>query len=90
MQSFAAKAGSPVMSVSMGVFPRDTPVEEDARNGLVNVAPGIPFSAYIFGRATKDEDVVRVGRVLERLTNVRETLVPYVDLEAGAGVAAAP
>jgi len=90
MQSFAAKAGSPVMSVRMGVFPRDTPVERDARNGLVNVAPGIPFSAYIFGRATKDEDVVRVGHVLERFTNVRETLVPYIDVEAGAGGAAAP
>ncbi|KAI4950489.1 hypothetical protein J4E91_004372 [Alternaria rosae] len=90
MQSFAAKAGSPVMSVPIGAFPRDTPVEKDARNGLVNLAPGIPFSAYIFGRATKDEDIVRVGHVLERSTNVRETLMSYVDAEARVGVTAGP
>ncbi len=79
MQTFAAKAGSPVMSIPMGVFPGDTPVEKDARNGLINVAPGIPFSAYIFGRAAKDEDVLKVGHVLEQLTKVREKLVSYVD-----------
>ncbi|KAG9190576.1 amidase [Alternaria panax] len=80
MQSFAAKAGSPVMSVPMGMFSEDAPVEKDSKNGLINVAPGIPFSAYIFGRAAKDEDVFKVGRVLEQLTKIRETLVPYVDL----------
>jgi amidase len=89
MQSFAAKAGSPVMSVPMGVFPGDSQVEKDARNGLVNVAPGIPFSAYIFGRTTKDEDVLKVGHVLEQLTKVRETLVPYIDADADIVVATA-
>ena len=80
IQSFAAKAGSPVISVPMGVFPIDTPIEKDSRNHLVNVAPGIPFSAYIFGRATKDEDVLKVGHVLEHLTKVIDTLVPYVQI----------
>ena len=82
MQTFAAKAASPVMSVPMGAFPEDTPVEKDSKNGLVNVAPGIPFSAYIFGRAAKDEDVLKVGHVLEQVTKVRKTLVPYVDATA--------
>jgi len=41
MQTFAAKAGSPVLSLPMGVYPHDTPVEKDG-NGLVDVAPGIP------------------------------------------------
>jgi amidase len=42
MSTFAAKAGSPVMSVPMGFFPDGTKVEHDPRNGFVNVAPNIP------------------------------------------------
>jgi amidase len=42
LQTFAAKIGSPVMSVPMGKYPETTAVEIDERNGLVNVAPGIP------------------------------------------------
>lgn len=42
MQSFAAKAGSPVMSVPMGIFPEGTAIERDPKNGLICVAPGIP------------------------------------------------
>jgi amidase len=48
MQTFAAKAGIPAMSIPMGVYPLGTPVEKYSRNGLINVAPGIPFSAYVF------------------------------------------
>jgi amidase len=72
MQMFAAKAGSPVLSVPMGVYPLGTCVEKDGKNGMVNVAPGIPFSAYVFGRAAKDEDVLKVGYMLERLARVGE------------------
>jgi amidase len=39
----AAKMGFPVISVPLGFYPEDTPVEkEDRREGLVKVAPGIP------------------------------------------------
>jgi amidase len=79
MQKFAAKAGSPVLNVPMGVYPLDTRVEKIGRNGLVNVALGIPFSAYVFGRAAKDGDVLKVGYVLERLTRVGEGLVLYLE-----------
>jgi amidase len=78
LQTFAAKAGSPVLSVPMGVYPLGTRVEKDERNGLVNVAPGIPFSAHVFGKGAKDEDVFKLGYVLERLTRVGERPVPYL------------
>jgi amidase len=42
LQTFAAKAGSPVLSVPMGSFAEDTEVEVDEKNGLINIAPGIP------------------------------------------------
>jgi amidase len=41
MQNFAAKEGSPVLSVPMGAYHPDTRVERDSKNGLVNVAPDI-------------------------------------------------
>src|SRR5690242_5342118 len=42
MSTFAAKAGSPVMSVPLGFYPPGTKIEYDPKNGLVNVAPNIP------------------------------------------------
>jgi amidase len=50
LQTFAAKAGSPVMSVPMGLFAKDTEVEVDAKNGLVDIAPGIPYVDVDSGR----------------------------------------
>ncbi|KAL5113218.1 hypothetical protein ACEQ8H_008913 [Pleosporales sp. CAS-2024a] len=79
MQMFAAKAGSPVMSVPMGSYPAGTPVETDPNNGLVNIAPGIPFSVFIYGRARRDDTVLNVGHVVEKAMGVRSTLVPYLE-----------
>lgn len=42
LQTFAAKAGSPVLSVPLGHYPERTPVKIDPKNGLVATAPGIP------------------------------------------------
>ncbi|KAF1830660.1 amidase signature enzyme [Decorospora gaudefroyi] len=83
LQTFAAKAGSQVCRVPMGVFPVGTNVEVEKGNGLVGQAPGIPVSAYIFGRATKDEDVLKVGYVVERGLRVREVLVPFFETSTG-------
>jgi amidase len=47
LQTFAAKAGSPVMSVPMGSFSKNTAVEVDAKNRLINIAPGIPFVSLL-------------------------------------------
>jgi amidase len=42
LQTFAAKAGSPVLSVPVGAYPDGTPVETDVKNGLINIGPGRP------------------------------------------------
>lgn len=42
MQAFAAKAGAPVLSVPVGVYAPGTAVKRDEKNGMVEVAPGIP------------------------------------------------
>ncbi|KAF1926089.1 amidase signature enzyme [Didymella exigua CBS 183.55] len=40
LQTFAAKAGSPVMSVPLGVYPDDTQIVIDPKNDLITEAPG--------------------------------------------------
>jgi amidase len=47
LQTFAAKVGSPVMSVPMGSFSEDAAVEVDAKNRLINIAPGIPYVSLL-------------------------------------------
>jgi len=46
---------------------------------------GHRFSAYIFGRAGRDEDVLRVGDVLEKALGIRELLKPYVEAKSEIG-----
>lgn len=41
LQIFAAKAGSLVLSVPLGIFPEETPVVVDPKNGLITEAPGL-------------------------------------------------
>jgi amidase len=42
LNAFAAKAGSPCMSLRMGTYPSTTEVKLDPGNEMVDVAPGIP------------------------------------------------
>lgn len=42
LQTLAAKAGSPVISIPIGLYPPETVVKLDDASGLVEVAPGIP------------------------------------------------
>jgi amidase len=80
LQTFAAKAGSPVLSIPIGIYPDTTEVVVDKGNGMVDVAPGIPFSGYVFGKSSGDRDVLRVAGVLEGL-GVRGRLRAYVEAE---------
>jgi amidase len=43
LQTLAAKAGSPVLSIPIGVYPADTAVRLDPGNGMVDVGPGVPY-----------------------------------------------
>jgi amidase len=42
LQTLAAKAGSPVLSIPIGIYPDTTEVVVDKGNGMVDIAPGIP------------------------------------------------
>ncbi|KAF2833434.1 amidase signature enzyme [Ophiobolus disseminans] len=91
LQSFAAKAGSPVMSVPIGSYPTGTVVRRMRRTDWSMLHQEyrtysiVRFSAYIFGRATKDEDVLKVGYLIERSTRVRKGLKPYLQPKTELG-----
>jgi amidase len=85
LQTFAAKAGSPILSIPIGIYPDTTEVVVDRGNGMVDVAPGIPFSGYVFGKSSGDRDVLRVAGVLEGL-GVRGRLRAYVEAETEIGL----
>jgi amidase len=42
LQTLAAKAGSPVLSIPIGIYPDTTEVVVDKGNGMVDIAPGVP------------------------------------------------
>jgi amidase len=42
LQTLAAKAGSPVLSIPIGIYPDTTEVVVDEGNGMVDIAPGVP------------------------------------------------
>jgi amidase len=64
LQILAAKAGSPVLSIPMGVYPGATVVELDPGNGMVDVGPGIQYvyaSRGDVGVETRDVANVTTG-----------------------------
>ncbi|KAF2742314.1 hypothetical protein M011DRAFT_378458, partial [Sporormia fimetaria CBS 119925] len=69
--------GSPVLAIPIGIYPSDTNVEKDPKNGLVTVAPGMPFSMYIYGRRYDYDRVLELAKAVEELTQVRQSLRPY-------------
>ncbi|PVI00212.1 amidase signature enzyme [Periconia macrospinosa] len=79
MSIFAAKAGSPVLSLPMGVFSSDTEIKLDVR-GMIDIAPGIPFSLYIYGGVEQDAKVLQVAHTVERMisSHVRDALHMYL------------
>jgi amidase len=80
MSTFAAKAGSPALSLPMGVYSSETPVKRGPGNGMIDVGPGIPFSLYMFGGVERDAELLKVAFVFEQLKGkaVRESLKPYL------------
>ncbi|KAK4032923.1 amidase signature domain-containing protein [Parachaetomium inaequale] len=78
LQAFAAVGGNPAMSVPMGFYPEGTKIRRDEmRGGLVSVAPGIPFSLYLYGRRHGKSQLLRVPYVFEQLCGAQKRAKPY-------------
>ncbi|TVY82555.1 putative amidase [Lachnellula suecica] len=69
----AAKMGFPFISVPLGFWPKDTPVEHENReDGLVRKAPGIPYCISFFTKEFSDAKLLQVAYAFEQISGVRE------------------
>ncbi|KAK0110115.1 hypothetical protein ONS95_002770 [Cadophora gregata] len=69
----AAKMGFPFISVPLGFWPEDTPIErEDRKGGLVRKAPGIPYCISFFTKAYSEEMLLQVAYTFEQLAGVQD------------------
>ena len=73
-----AIAGLPVITVPLGFFPANTPVEWNAKETMVNIAPGIPFGISFVGRRWSEETLIGLAYAFEQRTRVRGRVRPFV------------
>ncbi|KAF2762059.1 glutamyl-tRNA amidotransferase subunit A [Pseudovirgaria hyperparasitica] len=86
VNDLAAKMGFPVISVPLGFWPDDTPVQHDSRKpNLVKKGPGMPYSLLFVTKPYADDMLLKVAHAYEQLARVRENgpipfKVPHTEL----------
>ncbi|KAL2010788.1 hypothetical protein VTN00DRAFT_3506 [Thermoascus crustaceus] len=73
-----ALVGAPAITVPLGAYPKDTPVQYNSRGDLVQVAPGIPFGISFLGAKWSEELLIGMAYAFEQMTLVREKLDRYI------------
>ncbi|KAL9061105.1 MAG: hypothetical protein Q9162_000250 [Coniocarpon cinnabarinum] len=76
--SFAAIAQSPVVTIPMGYYPANTTVQMNQRGDLVATSPNYPFGFSFMGDRFTEASLVGYAYALEQLTQVRNTVQPYL------------
>ena len=73
-----AIAGLPLITVPLGRFPEDTPIELNPKGTMVSIAPNVPFGISFIGRRWSEEKLISVAYAFEQMTRVRETIRPLI------------
>jgi len=76
--NFPALIGSPVVTVPLGAYPPDTPVQINGFGNLNSRAPNIPFGISFMGPHFSEELLVGLAYAFEQRSMVRNTIVPYI------------
>lgn len=71
--------GSPVVTVPMGAYPKDTEVQHDARGDLVTAGPGLPIGLSFMGDLWSEEKLIGMAYAYEQKTQTRGTLSRYIE-----------
>ena len=74
----AALAGTPVVTVPMGVLDEDAKTVWNHRRTLVNSGPGMPYGLSFLGRKWSEERLIGLAYAFEQRTKVREKVKPMV------------
>jgi amidase len=72
--TWASAPGLPAVSVPLGAYPDDVPIQKGLRE-LIAVAPGIPFGLTFLGKRWSEETLIGLAAVYERATKFRESYV---------------
>lgn len=70
--------GSPIVSVPLGRYPEDTPVEKNTFGDLNALAPNLPFGISFLGERFGEEGIIGLAYAFEQRTMVRGEVVPYL------------
>ncbi|KAI0531651.1 glutamyl-tRNA amidotransferase subunit A [Xylaria digitata] len=74
---WAAAVGAPIVSIPMGAYPSDQPVEMDTW-GLVETGPNIPFGLGFLGARFTDAKLIGLAYAYEQRTMVQKSVQPYI------------
>lgn len=72
--TWASSPGLPAVSVPLGSYPDDVPIQAGLRE-LIAVAPGIPFGLSFLGPHWSEETLIAIAAAYERTTNYRDAYV---------------
>lgn len=72
---WVSSPGLPAISVPMGAYPGDVPIQEGLRE-LIGVAPGVPFGLSFLGPRWSEETLIGLAAAFERATNFRQAYQP--------------
>ena len=73
-----ALIGTPVITVPLGFYPPDTPVDRNRRGDLVVTGPNIPFGISFLGAKWSEAALIGFAYAFEQRTKVREKVKPYL------------
>ncbi|KAI1126262.1 glutamyl-tRNA amidotransferase subunit A [Nemania abortiva] len=64
--TLASWAGSPLITVPLGFYSKETQVVKYSKGELITMAPGIPFPIYFFARRFEEEKLLKVAHAFEQ------------------------
>ncbi|KAF2084470.1 amidase [Saccharata proteae CBS 121410] len=73
----AAIIGSPVVTVPLGFYPKNSSVEMSSR-GLVDTGPDVPFGFSFMGRRFSEARLIGLAYAFEQRTMARNKVQPYI------------
>lgn len=75
---WTAVTGAASITLPMGYYPEDAPVQLSRRGDLVNTAPGIPMGISFLGRKWSEYELIELAYNLEARSRVRQRRKPKI------------
>ncbi|KAI0476478.1 amidase [Xylariaceae sp. FL0804] len=77
--TLGAVIGSPIVTVPMGAWPRNTTVVPNGFGNLNATAPNVPFGLAFLGDHFSEEKLIGLAYAFEARTKIRSSIKPYLE-----------